>query len=337
MNNRQRENELKIVSWVDIKKNGLPSDRNWGDDINFLFLKHLFNKDIVHCKKCNETNYAMIGSILTPQFINNETIVWGSGMPRPQNILTKKPKKVCAVRGPLTRNFLLKAGVDCPEVYGDPSLLIPYYYYPVLEKKYEIGFIPHHSSLNSPVVKEFCKNPGVHLIKTKGYKNWKTFIDEILSCKYIVSESLHGIIMAEAYGVPNLWVDVTLNHCYDLKFHDFFLSLGCDRPASVKLTTKYTIEDALNDLSNYKQGTLPDLKLLAASCPVEIDKKILDRINTGTYPKGCREENKKGNETIQIKDKRPQHKVVISQTLKEKIHNKRLTTMNSAMWKTFKD
>ena len=336
MNEKNKKDNIKVVSWVEMKSDGTPSDRNWGDDINFLFLKHLFNKNVVHCKKCKETNYAMIGSILNNQFVNNETIVWGSGIQMPRNVLLHKPKKICAVRGPLTRKFLLSVGVDCPEIYGDPSLLIPYYYYPIIEKKYEIGFIPHHSSLDSPAVKEFCKNPGVRLIKTKGYKNWKTFIDEILSCKYIVSESLHGIIMAEAYGIPNLWVDITLNHCYDIKFHDFFLSLGCDRQKPIKLTRKTNVDEVLRELSNYKQGILPDLKLLAEACPIEIDKKILERINSGKYPKEDKKNENKTQEVTQ-KFKTPQQKVTISQTLKEKLQNKRLTTMDSVMWKTFND
>lgn len=55
-----------------------------------------------------------------------------------------KPNKILSVRGPLTRNRLLKLGINCPESYGDIGLILPYFYYPELKKKYKLGTIPHY-------------------------------------------------------------------------------------------------------------------------------------------------------------------------------------------------
>ena len=200
--------------------------------------------------------------------------------------LTKKPKKVCAVRGPITRKHLLEKGIECPEVYGDPSLLIPYYYSPNLPKKYKIGLIPHWSSIDSAQVKRLEKDKRVHVIKLSGYKKWTDVIDELVQCEYIVSESLHGLIMAEAYGIPNLWVDITLKNIFDTKFHDFFLSLQCDRDKSVKIDKNFTVEKALELLKDYKKGTMVDIKKLVDACPIEIkNQEFLDRVNNNEIVK----------------------------------------------------
>ena len=65
-----------------------------------------------------------IGSIMD-WMTNNESYIWGSGVRDNTNKLKCKPHKVLAVRGPLSRQYLIDNGVDCPPVYGDPALLLP--------------------------------------------------------------------------------------------------------------------------------------------------------------------------------------------------------------------
>ena len=274
--------KICINSWTARDAKMRVKNRNWGDELNYYFLQNIMDKRLVEYKKTGTRNYSFIGSILNNRYVNEHTVIWGAGVQEAAEPLGVKPEKVCAVRGPLTRKYLMDNGVKCPEIYGDPSLLIPYYYYPVVEKKYKVGFIPHWSSIKDPRAEEFASKPGVHMIKMSGYSNWKQVINEILSCECIVSESLHGLIMAEAYGIPNIWADVTLGGRYDIKFHDFFLSIGHDRKEPMKITRSTKMSDISNAASAYKRGRIPDLNKLLAACPVGIkDADFLRRVKTG--------------------------------------------------------
>jgi hypothetical protein len=61
-------------------------------------------------------------------------------------------------------------------------------------------------------------------------------IDAIASCEFVVSSSLHGLIVAHAYRRPALWVEFADPLLGDRsKFHDYFASLGRPAPSPVRL------------------------------------------------------------------------------------------------------
>lgn len=175
---------------------------NYGDTLNSELVRLItgITPTIVNNSfknKNKETVYMIIGSILG--WATENDVVWGSGFISDIPPQIHQPKAICAVRGPLTRALLVDNGYECPEVYGDPALLMPKYYNPKLTKKYELSIIPHHVDkvLIPNLTKEY---PMAHFIDIQqdGYK----FLDEVIQSKYIISSALHGCIMAYAYGVP---------------------------------------------------------------------------------------------------------------------------------------
>lgn len=266
---------VSISCWTNGKE-GSAWHRNWGDDINISFIPKLIDKQVKKLTSADKgfTNYLFIGSVLSNEFVNKNTVIWGSGIPS-EKVKLNKPKEVKAVRGPLTRKLLLENGINCPEVYGDPALLIPLVYNPTVEKKYKIGIIPHFTNVNSSLLKHFSDNDNVKIINLGKYSKWTDIINEILSCEFIVSESLHGLIVAEAFNIPNLWINIENNSAKNkgyFKYHDFFLSLGKDREKPYQLTTKTKINDLLALLKKYERHFEIDLDKLIDSCPFKINK-----------------------------------------------------------------
>lgn len=169
------------------------------------------------------------------------------GFEKPDNLIMR----VHAVRGALTRKILLKAGIDCPEVYGDPGYLLPKIIPESTDKTYELGIIPHISEFDSQTpeasILQHLKRynigdeKSIKIISTRHPPTWEGFVEkirEITSCKRIVSASYHGLIVPLAYGIPSSFLFKHSNSKYhnidltddntklDHRVRDFFLGAG---------------------------------------------------------------------------------------------------------------
>jgi len=78
-------------------------------------------------------------------------------------------------------------------------------------KKYKLGIIPHHSHIKSYILNKFKDNDDILIIDFTKYNDWKDIIKNIEECEFIVSESLHGLIISEAYRIPNIWISIGKN------------------------------------------------------------------------------------------------------------------------------
>lgn len=269
------DDALIINAYICYGKRGNILHSNWGDDINYFFIKEIVDLRCIPfseapiARLCHRKNYVIIGSVID-KILTSESIVWGAGLITSKPRTFVKPQKICAVRGPKTREVLLSLGIDCPAVYGDPALLLPFYYQPQYKKKYRLGLIPHYSDMDV-FVNLYSNNPDVHIIKVRGYKEWRFFIDEISSCEYIASTSLHGLIVAEAYGVPNIWLRKTSGELADtFKFEDFYASIK-KYPFNLEYNSNLSIDEIIEACQKWTSG---DIKLdsLIESCPFNLKK-----------------------------------------------------------------
>lgn len=266
-------------------KGGKPVARNWGDDLNFTFLPLLcknyqFTK---HIPDSNNPNYHCIGSFKGEY---NKCIIWGGGSMYNDNKIPEyfDISKVLCVRGPLTQRILQSHNINCPNRYGDPALLLPYVYHPNKSKIYDIGIIPHHMSINRPILKEFvnkCEQTySVKVIDLTNYDKWTDVVDQLLSCKYIMSESLHGLIVSESYQIPYIKICFSGNiRTQKTKFVDFYESIGKEY-YEFNIDKSYSIIDMMKMLKSYQPSPLLINRIedLIMTCPFEIDSEYMNKI-----------------------------------------------------------
>jgi len=221
----------------------IKSTLNFGDCINKVFFDLLTGQKMNYNRNHNTPYYHCTGSIF--RVVNEHSIVYGTGFmsafddvgaPPNSHFLNKVykvPKHIISVRGPLTRKKLLDMGVSCPENYGDPLILFPLIYNnnKITVIKGKIGIIPHYSDQDNSnmniLVSNLQKTNPVEMINVCTGYEYKPFIDAIQSCEYIISSSLHGMMMGLVYKKKTVLIEFSnkvVGHLF--KFNDFFASIN---------------------------------------------------------------------------------------------------------------
>ena len=115
---------------------------------------------------------------------------------------------------------------------GDPGLLLSKFYPRTKPSnpKYEVGFILHYKHQNLADNNELNLIAGISNFRCRQIdvktSDYKSFVNEILDCKTIVSTSLHGLIVADSYGIPNIWLQLRTFKLGEFKFKDYYSGIG---------------------------------------------------------------------------------------------------------------
>lgn len=162
--------------------------------------------------------------------VKDNDVVWGAGFSR-QAQTCGCNAKFLAVRGPVSYRMLRERGVVCNPVIGDPALILPRLYQPrrpsQLRKR---GFVMHVVEYQQPKLRQAMQDEFRHVISPTTYTVWD-FIDELVKYREIYSSSLHGVILAHAYGIPATWVKISnILKTDGTKFQDYYESVGLDVP-----------------------------------------------------------------------------------------------------------
>lgn len=172
--------------------------------------------------------YMLTGSVLN--HATDYTTVWGAGFANANDVITGSPD-IRAARGPLTMQRVHVQSDIRVEVVGDPALLMPRFCDPrPLEPigrsvappvMYKVGFIPHYIHQQETAA-WLNDRDDIKLLNV--FDDPEKFVWEMLQCEVVFSSSLHGLIIADAYGISSQWYEGTERLGGDgMKFHDHLI------------------------------------------------------------------------------------------------------------------
>lgn len=259
-----RKNRVNLHYYHAEWQDGIES--NLGDYLSEVVVRWMCDKEGLRFDKpvVGTRHLYALGSILQMGYQN--ATAWGTGfafeLRRARAFLHKQRKlDIRCVRGPRTRDTLRGMGFDCPKAYGDPALLMPLIYEPGEHRHTDYLIIPHFSEEGKARA-----GYGDDHILSMNTKDYKSVIDRICAADKVVSSSLHGIILAEAYGIPAVFYQDRGDR-FNYKYFDYYEGTG-------------------------RKDTVPYKSISAAiwagggtKCP---DRKVIRRMQDvliGTFPK----------------------------------------------------
>ena len=232
ISNRAKNEQVNLDYWDE--------SNNLGDTLSPVVVNYMLGLKKIKpdARVDGKKHLYAIGSVLTAGI--QDATVWGSGVLNAKLTyrLEKRKLDVRAVRGPVTRAILMDYGYSVPEVYGDPAIIMPEIYKAVpLKNRKKYGLITH---------KDYVLNEN---ICTDDYQD---FLNQLVSVDVVISSSLHGIILAEAYGVPAVLLKPQIDI---VKYYDYYYSTG-----RINFPMAHSIEQAMQ----IKPVELPKLDELRA-------------------------------------------------------------------------
>lgn len=182
----------------------LPGWREWDDEITLLGVGTLLTR--------NQFGYLK----------GKKLLVLGSGAghkPLPRNVFLENCD-IRAVRGPHTAKRL---GLPLNKAVTDPAVMLSQFAdFQGFSKKTKPVFLPHHKTASERGWKTICEQAGLEFLSPS--KNAKDVVQSISSANLVITESLHGAIVADTFRVP--WIPLQIRGDFDWqKWRDWSASM----------------------------------------------------------------------------------------------------------------
>ena len=241
---------------------------NFGDELSPEIVKYVSRRKVVKATK-NKYDLIAIGSILESEIkyfkkyynyvratLNSPVYVWGSGLILEKS--TGKPTfQTLALRGKLTKyNLGIKQAADI--AMGDPALFVNDMMR-LKPKRSGIGIVPHYSDKTHPIINNLKNIKNVKVIDVE--RCGSDVCHDIASCDFIVSSSLHGLVVADSFRIPNYRIKLFDNlKGGDFKFRDYASALKRKNINEVEISTPEKLLNIKNFETDFNyQSNIDDI------------------------------------------------------------------------------
>lgn len=240
---------------------------NMGDQLNYYIVERVFGLKVIKSNRFNCQCLGIgssLGGMLWDDKINirilqhisriffGETHIWSSGFingSHHDNPFFRKKVIFHAVRGELSKQRvekILNRKLEIPT--GDGGLLTSLLFDKPFSKKYSVGIIPHMREQSEPFFKELYNN----IVNAKIIDlldDPMSIVKDMAQCETIVSSSLHGLVVADSFGIPNKYVKVTDKPLGDgFKFRDYYSAFGLPLETyDIKQGANISIDEIIKD------------------------------------------------------------------------------------------
>lgn len=230
---------------------------NFGDDLTPWLLPRYGVLPIY--RRAASARLSGVGSVLEFLPSSFDGSIWGSGIlegrehPLPH-------ANVLAVRGPLTAELI---GLERPVPFGDPGILVSRHMKRP-KRRWEFGIVPHGHHRQHVGLRSLAERSGdrVHVVNV--HQGAAAVVREIAACDAVLTTSLHGLVTADAFGIPAVWTSLEPALTGgDFKFRDYEAALGEGRSRFISFD---------------QQMTLADLAAAAHSATIEAVKEMSDSL-----------------------------------------------------------
>lgn len=216
---------------------------NVGDLVSVYLIERISRRPVHAVSTVFLPHLTAVGSTIGSS--SKQSYIWGSGsIDGKVPLRGVDPAKIFALRGKRTQALLEQiTGQRITVPLGDPAVLMPNFYDRAVPITHEIGLIPHFDEIDSLFGLFRQSFEGVKLIDPRMVP--EAFVDEMRSCKTVMSSSLHGLILANAYDIPTVWFsasDKLLGKTW--KFLDYYSATDATLQTPVKIRSREDLLEA---------------------------------------------------------------------------------------------
>lgn len=214
---------------------------NFGDDLTPMLLPRYGMVPLY--REPRDARMVGVGSLLEFLPADFTGAIWGTGLMN-DAAHPLADATVLAVRGPLTAE---RIGVTDEPAYGDPGLLVARHV-PKPKSDGRVAVVPHGHHRSHADLTRLIARAGDTVRTVNVHRRAVAAVRQIASSRAVITTSLHGLITADAYGIPAVWT--TLEPPLgggDFKFRDYEAAVTPGRTRYRAFSAVASLDELIQD------------------------------------------------------------------------------------------